>query len=29
MLDRMKASKFFSSLDLAQAYYQLELEEAD
>ncbi|CAB1099388.1 unnamed protein product [Ectocarpus sp. CCAP 1310/34] len=29
MLDRMKGSKFFSSLDLAQAYHQLELEETD
>lgn len=29
MLDRMKGSKFFTSLDLAQAYHQLELEEND
>ena len=29
MLDRMKDSKFFSSLDLASAYHQLELKEED
>ena len=29
ILDRMKASNFFTSLDLAQAYHQLELKEED
>ena len=29
ILDRMKDSKFFTALDLAQAYHQLELKEED